>query len=123
MFINFWYPAEESANLGEEPLKIQMLGLKFVLWRDADGKAKYLADTQAIIDGMDKELGGLFLTRPKAELIVKAVEPFREKAAGKGSKKLRVVTQHALSSLFLLELASKAKEPPRCRDGFRATTV
>jgi phenylpropionate dioxygenase-like ring-hydroxylating dioxygenase large terminal subunit len=39
MFINFWYPAEESANLGETPLKVQMLGLKFVLWRDDEGKA------------------------------------------------------------------------------------
>lgn len=39
MFINFWYPAEESRNLGNEPLKVRMLGLDFVLWRDGSGRA------------------------------------------------------------------------------------
>ena len=40
MFINFWYPAEESRNLtAEKPLKVQMLGLSFVLWRDSQGRA------------------------------------------------------------------------------------
>jgi nitrite reductase/ring-hydroxylating ferredoxin subunit len=45
MFINFWYPAEEAANVTNEPLKVQMLGLWFVLWRDADGKAHCIANT------------------------------------------------------------------------------
>jgi phenylpropionate dioxygenase-like ring-hydroxylating dioxygenase large terminal subunit len=40
MFINFWYPAEESVNLvAGKPLKVRMLGLTFVLWRDSAGKA------------------------------------------------------------------------------------
>ena len=39
MFINFWYPAEESKSLVDKPLKVQMLGLQFVLWRDAQGRA------------------------------------------------------------------------------------
>lgn len=45
MFINFWYPAEESENVTREPLKVQMLGLKFVLWRDEDGTARCISNT------------------------------------------------------------------------------
>lgn len=45
MFINFWYAAEWSRNLREKPLRLQMLGQEFVLFRDADGKASCLANT------------------------------------------------------------------------------
>ena len=46
MFINFWYPAEESINLtADKPLKVQMLGLQFVLWRDTDGRARCAHNT------------------------------------------------------------------------------
>jgi len=45
MFINFWYPAEQSSNLTNTLLKVQLLGLKFVLWRDADGKAHCISNT------------------------------------------------------------------------------
>lgn len=46
MFINFWYPAEESSRLtAEKPLKVQMLGLQFVLWRDAAGRARCAHNT------------------------------------------------------------------------------
>ncbi len=47
------------------------------------GKAEYLAEATAIIENMQADLPLMFNTFPKAELIVKAVEPFREKAAGK----------------------------------------
>ena len=49
----------------------------------AEGKAAYLADATAIIDTMRQRLDELFLVKPKADMIVKAVEPFREKSAGK----------------------------------------
>lgn len=49
----------------------------------AAGKEAYLADATAIIDHMRTQLDSLFLVKPKAEMIVKAVEPFREKSAGK----------------------------------------
>jgi uncharacterized protein (DUF885 family) len=49
----------------------------------ADGKAQYLKDATAVIDDMRTRLDELFLVKPKAEMIVKAVEPFREKSAGK----------------------------------------
>ena len=49
----------------------------------AEGKAEYLAEATAAIDQMRGDLPMVFKTFPKAELIVKAVEPFREKSAGK----------------------------------------
>jgi len=48
-----------------------------------EGKAQYLSEAVALIDDMKDRLDQLFLTKPKAELIVKAVEGFREKSAGK----------------------------------------
>lgn len=49
----------------------------------AEGKAEYLAEATAMIDTMQDSLPSVFNTFPQAELEVKAVEPFREKAAGK----------------------------------------
>lgn len=49
----------------------------------AEGKAAYLAEATRIIDHMKSQLDSLFLVKPKADLIVKAVEPFREASAGK----------------------------------------
>lgn len=48
-----------------------------------EGKQRYLEEATAIIDTMKGRLDELFITQPKADLIVKAVEPFREKSAGK----------------------------------------
>ena len=48
-----------------------------------EGKAEYLAEATALIDTMRDELPDMFNTFPEADLIVKAVEPFREKSAGK----------------------------------------
>ncbi len=45
MFINFWYPAEESPNISAEPTKVKLLGLQFVLWRDEEGNAQCVANT------------------------------------------------------------------------------
>lgn len=38
MFMNFWYPAEESSAVTDRPVKVRMLGLDFVLWRDRAGQ-------------------------------------------------------------------------------------
>ena len=48
-----------------------------------EGKARYLKEAVELIDTMKAKLDGLFITKPKADLIVKQVEPFREKSAGK----------------------------------------
>ena len=48
-----------------------------------EGRAEYLAEATAAIDAMREDLPNVFKTFPKADLIVKAVEPFREQSAGK----------------------------------------
>ncbi|WP_226645979.1 DUF885 domain-containing protein [Microbulbifer variabilis] len=48
-----------------------------------EGKTEYLEKATAIIDTMKGRLDELFITKPKADLNVRAVEPFREKSAGK----------------------------------------
>ena len=48
-----------------------------------EGKEKYLAEATNIINTMKVRLDDLFLTKPKADIVVKAVEAFREKSAGK----------------------------------------
>jgi uncharacterized protein (DUF885 family) len=56
---------------------------QFYLPDTDDGRAKYLAQAVEIIDTMKKHLNELFLTKPKADIQVKAVEKFRESSAGK----------------------------------------
>jgi len=48
-----------------------------------EGRAAYLSEATAAIDAMREDLPMVFKTFPKADLIVKAVEPFREQSAGK----------------------------------------
>lgn len=48
-----------------------------------EGKTAYLAEATAVIDNMRNRLDELFYVKPKADMIVKAVEPFREQTAGK----------------------------------------
>ena len=48
-----------------------------------EGKARYLSEATQLIDTMKGRLDELFITKPKADLNVKAVEPFREQSAGK----------------------------------------
>ena len=56
---------------------------EFYYSNDESGRQQYLTRTDSIVEGMRKKLPELFNTLPKAELIVKPVEAFREKAAGK----------------------------------------
>ena len=44
MLINLWYVAEWSKNVSREPVRVKMLGQKFVLFRDEAGKAHCLSD-------------------------------------------------------------------------------
>lgn len=48
-----------------------------------EGKQAYLDSATAIIDNMRLLLNELFITKPQAEIVVKRVEAFREKSAGK----------------------------------------
>ena len=56
---------------------------QFYYSNDAAGKKAYLDKAVVVVDDMKAELDELFITKPKADLVVKAVEPFREKSAGK----------------------------------------
>jgi uncharacterized protein (DUF885 family) len=55
---------------------------KFYYPTTEEGKKAYVKDANTIIDAMRKRLDDLFITKPKAALVVKPVEAFREKSAG-----------------------------------------
>jgi uncharacterized protein (DUF885 family) len=55
---------------------------QFYLPDTEEGRAKYLAKAVQIVDEMKKRLDELFITKPKADIVVKAVEKFRESSAG-----------------------------------------
>ncbi|MGP1832734.1 DUF885 domain-containing protein [Shewanella frigidimarina] len=48
-----------------------------------EGKTAYLAQAKSLIDTMESRLDEVFTIKPKAELVVRKVEAFREKSAGK----------------------------------------
>ncbi|HSH40235.1 MAG TPA: DUF885 domain-containing protein [Chthoniobacterales bacterium] len=56
---------------------------QFYLPDSDEGRAEYLRRATTIIDTMRGRLDELFTTKPKADVVVKAVEKFREKSAGK----------------------------------------
>ena len=45
MFINSWYAACRTQDLGDEPMQVRMLGCDFVLFRDTGGNIRCLSDT------------------------------------------------------------------------------
>lgn len=55
---------------------------RFYFSNDAKGKKAYVDEANKIIEGMRLKLDDLFLTKPKANLVVKPVEAYREKSAG-----------------------------------------
>ncbi|GAA6139895.1 DUF885 domain-containing protein [Arenicella sp. 4NH20-0111] len=56
---------------------------QFYYANDKEGKDRYLSEATQLIDVMKGRLDELFITKPKADLQVKAVEAFREQSAGK----------------------------------------
>ena len=54
---------------------------QFVYPETSEGADAYIADATAIIDDMKGRLDSLFITKPKADMIVKRVEAFREDTA------------------------------------------
>lgn len=56
---------------------------RFLYSNDEAGREAYLKEATAIIDKMRDSLDIFFLTKPKAPLVVKRVENYREKSAGK----------------------------------------
>jgi uncharacterized protein (DUF885 family) len=56
---------------------------QFYLPNTEAGKEQYLSEATDLINTMKSRLDELFIVKPKADMIVKRVEAFREKAAGK----------------------------------------
>lgn len=44
MYINFWYPAAASEDVGDAPVHAKILSQDFVLFRDTDGKVRCLSN-------------------------------------------------------------------------------
>lgn len=55
---------------------------QFYYANTTEGKEAYRVKAVKLIDDMKVELDKLFVTKPKADIVVKAVEPFREQSAG-----------------------------------------
>jgi phenylpropionate dioxygenase-like ring-hydroxylating dioxygenase large terminal subunit len=53
MYINFWYVAGRSKEIGDKPLKRRMLGQDFVLFRDSRGVVRCLSNTCSHRGGSD----------------------------------------------------------------------
>jgi uncharacterized protein (DUF885 family) len=56
---------------------------QFYYANDEEGKARYLREATELIETMKGSLDKMFITKPKADVNVKAVEAFREQSAGK----------------------------------------
>jgi len=56
---------------------------QFYYANSEQGKTRYLNEATTLIDNMKSKLDSMFITKPKADLSVKAVEAFREQSAGK----------------------------------------
>lgn len=73
---------EFKGNL-KEFFKFMKEDKQFYFEDSKKGREEYMSKATHMIDSMKTRLDELFITKPKAALIVKAVEPFREKSAGK----------------------------------------
>lgn len=54
---------------------------QFTLSNDDVGRAQYMSEASTVIDAVKDKLDVLFITKPKADMIVKQVEAFREASA------------------------------------------
>jgi uncharacterized protein (DUF885 family) len=83
---------------------------QFYLPQTEEGQAEYLRRATQIIDTMRGRLDELFLTKPKADVVVKAVEKFREKSAGKAFYQ-RPAPDGSRPGMFYVNLADMKSTP------------
>jgi uncharacterized protein (DUF885 family) len=74
------------------------------------GKKAYMARATSIVDTMRTKLDALFITKPKAKMLVKAVEPFREKSAG-GAFYQEPALDGSRPGIYYINLYSLADQP------------
>jgi uncharacterized protein (DUF885 family) len=92
-----------------------------------EGKAAYLDEATSWIDQMREDLPNVFNTFPKADLIVKAVEPFREKSPARPSTPALLPMAAGRAPITRTSIACRTCRPIRCRHwpsmkAFPATT-
>ena len=83
---------------------------QFYLPDTDEGRAEYLERATNIIDTMRGRLDELFITKPKADVVVKAVEKFREKSAGKAFYQ-RPTPDGSRPGMFYVNLADMKSTP------------
>ena len=83
---------------------------QFYLPQTDEGQAEYLKRATQIIDTMRGRLDEVFLTKPKADVVVKAVEKFREKSAGKAFYQ-RPAPDGSRPGMFYVNLADMGSTP------------
>ena len=83
---------------------------QFYLPQSDEGQAEYLRRATQIIETMKGRLDELFLTKPKADVVVKAVEKFREKSAGKAFYQ-RPTPDGSRPGMFYVNLADMKSTP------------
>jgi len=74
------------------------------------GREAYLAQARGILDGIDARLDEIIATRPRASLEVRAVEPWREDAAGKAFYQ-RGTVDGARPGVFYVNLSDMSQVP------------
>ena len=79
---NIMEEVEFEGNL-EEFFEFMRTDEQFYYDNNFEGRQEYLTEAKDLINTMKGRLDELFLTQPEADIQVKAVEPFREKSAGK----------------------------------------
>ncbi len=83
---------------------------QFYLPDTSEGRAKYLARAVEIIDEMKKHLSELFVGKPKDDIVVKAVEKFREQSAGHASYQ-RPAPDGSRPGIFYVNLREMQSNP------------
>ena len=83
---------------------------QFYLPDTDEGRAEYLKRATTIIDTMRGRLDELFITKPKADVVVKSVEKFREKSAGKAFYQ-RPAPDGSRPGMFYVNLADMKSTP------------
>ena len=83
---------------------------QFVFPNTDEGRASYIAGATDIIDDMKGRLDSLFITKPKADIVVKRVEPFRE-ATAFGAFYNRPAPDGSRPGTYYINLQDVAEQP------------
>jgi len=83
---------------------------QFVFSNDDAGREAYITEATTIIEDMKGRLDSLFITKPKADIVVKRVEPFRE-ATAFGAFYNRPVPDGSRPGTYYINLKDMKEQP------------